>query len=340
MKILVDAFGGDNAPEEIVKGAVSALSKNKNFTLGLTGKKAEIEKLLSAEHFDARRVEITDAPEIITCEEEPVMAVRRKVNSSMGAAFTLLKDGGADGFVSAGSTGALLAGSTLKVGRIAGVNRPALCPVLPTVQAGKKVLLLDAGANADCKPINLVQFAVMGSVYAKVALGVKNPRVALLSNGTEDKKGNKINQEAFPYLKEIKCASFAGNAEAREIMSGEYDVVVADGFSGNVALKSMEGSMKGLFTLLKAELMSSARGKLGALLLKKSFYKLKSELDYNNYGGAVLLGVKKVIVKAHGSAKRVSIENAVLQAVSAAEASLSETIAAELSAIDLEGLEG
>ena len=336
MKILVDAFGGDNAPGEIVAGAVAALARNKDFTLGLTGKTAEIERVLSALTYDKSRVEIIDAPSVITCEEEPALAVRQKADSSMVVAFRLLRENAADAFVSAGSSGALLVGSTLKVGRIKGVNRPALCPVLPTVKEGKKVLLLDAGANADCKAVNLVQFAVMGGVYAKAALGVKTPKIALLSNGTEDKKGNQLNHEAFPQLKALKNGKFVGNIEARDIMSGDYDVVVADGFSGNVALKSMEGTISSLFSLMKAEFMSTARGKLGALMLRKSFKNLKNSLDYNKYGGAVFLGVDKVVVKAHGSAKRESIENAVLQAAEAVKAGTVETIKKELLETGLE----
>ena len=336
MKILVDAFGGDNAPGEIVAGAVAALARNKDFTLGLTGRTAEIERVLSALTYDKSRVEIIDAPSVITCEEEPALAVRQKADSSMVVAFRLLRENAADAFVSAGSSGALLVGRTLKVGRIKGVNRPALCPVLPTVKEGKKVLLLDAGANADCKAVNLVQFAVMGGVYAKAALGVKTPKVALLSNGTEDKKGNQLNHEAFPQLKALKNVEFVGNIEARDIMSGDYDVVVADGFSGNVALKSMEGTISSLFSLMKAEFMSTARGKLGALMLRKSFKNLKNSLDYNKYGGAVFLGVDKVVVKAHGSAKRESIENAVLQAAEAVKAGTVETIKKELLETGLE----
>ena len=336
MKILVDAFGGDNAPEEIVKGAVSALAENNEITLGLTGDKEKTERVLSALSYDKTRVEVIDAPSVITCEEEPTLAIRKKPDSSMVVAFSLLKEDKADALVSAGSSGALLVGSTLKVGRIRGVNRPALCPVLPTLKAGKKVLLLDAGANADCKAINLVQFAVMGGVYAKVALGVKKARVALLSNGTEDKKGNQLNHEAFPQLKEPKNVEFAGNIEARDIMSGDFDVVVADGFSGNVALKSMEGTISALFKLMKAEFLSTARGKLGTLFLKKSFRKLKGSLDYNNYGGAMFLGVDKIVVKAHGSAKSESIKNAVLQAAEAVKAGTVESIKKELLITGLE----
>ena len=338
-KILIDAFGGDNAPEEIVKGAVAALQKESGFTIGLTGKSEEIEKILSGLRYDKNRVEVIEAPTVITCEEEPTLAVRQKPDSSMCVAFRLLKEDAADAFVSAGSSGALLVGSTLKVGRIKGVNRPALCPVLPTVREGKKVLLLDAGAKADCKAINLVQFAVMGAVYARVALGVEKPKVALLSNGTEEKKGNQLNHEAYPYLKQLSNGEFIGNIEAREIMSGVCDVVVTDGFSGNVALKSMEGSMKGMFSMMKEEIFSTLRGKIGALLLKKSFYRLKKTLDYNRYGGAVFLGVDKVVIKAHGSSKAESIENAVLQAAAAVRAETVPAIRKELLSAEMEGIQ-
>lgn len=338
MKILVDAFGGDNAPSEIVKGAIDALNCEDGFTLGLTGKKAEIENELKKYSYDGGRVEIIDAPDVITCEEEPTLAIRQKPNSSLCAAFKLLKDGEADAMVSAGSSGALLVGATLKVGRIRGVNRPALCPILPTVKDGKRVLLLDAGANADCKPINLVQFAVMGAVYAEVVLGVKSPRVALLSNGTEDKKGSQLTRDVFPIISGIEGLNFAGNTEAREIMSGDYDVIVADGFSGNVALKSMEGAINGLFGIMKSEIYSSVKGKIAGLMLKKTFKRIKGKLDYNNFGGAVFLGADKVVVKAHGSSKNIAIKNSVLQAVEAVRGNINGKIADKLAEINFEGL--
>lgn len=318
MKIIVDAFGGDHAPEEIVKGGVEALAKKKDLELIFVGKKAEIENVLSSCRYDADRIEIMDAPDVITCEEEPTVAIKRKPDSSICAGFRRLKDDDSVfGFVSAGSTGAVLVGATLKLGRIKGVSRPALCPFLPTVQDSKRVYLLDAGANADCKPINLVQFALMGAAYAEVC-GVKEPKVALLSNGTEDKKGNALNHEVFPLLKELPI-DFVGNMEAREILSGDVDVVVSDGFSGNIALKGMEGAIGNLMRIMKAEIMSTFKGKLGGLLLKGAFSDIKDKMDYNRQGGAVFLGVEKVVVKAHGSSKSSAICNAVLQAAEAAE---------------------
>lgn len=338
MKIIVDAFGGDNSPSEIIKGAVQSLDCDKDFTLCFTGKKDIIEQELSSYKFEKSRVEVIDAPSVITCEEEPTLAIRQKPDSSMCVAFKMLKDGQADAFVSAGSSGALLVGATLKVGRIKGINRPALCPILPTLNGEKNVLLLDAGANADCKPINLVQFAIMGASYSKLALGIENPKVALLSNGTEDKKGNQLNHDTFPHLKNIEGIDFVGNIEARDILSGNYDVVVADGFSGNIALKSLEGAVSGLLKLLKKEIKSSFKGILAGLLLKKTFKKLKGKLDYNSQGGAVFLGVDKIIVKSHGSSKSEAIKNSVIQALSAARASVNGKISEGVAKINTEGL--
>lgn len=331
MKIIIDAFGGDNAPDEIIAGALEALEEKNNFTAVLCGKSDIIQEKLKAYSYDKTRVEILNAEEVITCEEEPTFAIRRKPNSSICVAFKELKNNDdAKAFVSAGSTGAVLVGATLKLGRISGVNRPALCPVIPTLKDDKNVILLDAGANADCKGINLCQFAIMGSAYAE-KLGVVNPKVALLSNGTENEKGNELNHEVFPILKEMKEINFVGNIEARDILSGEYDVVVTDGFSGNIALKSMEGAIKTTFSILKSEIYSSVKGKLGGLLLKKSFKKLKNKLDYNEKGGALFVGVNKAVIKAHGSSKRLAVKNAVLQAVDYAEFDVASHIAKKLS---------
>ncbi len=319
MRILVDAFGGDNAPNEVIEGTFLALSENESLNVALVGDKEiikeklqEINKDLAQKYSD--RISIIHASEVITCEEEPTVAIRRKPDSSICVAFKELKeveDAGA--FVSAGSTGAVLVGATLKLGRITGVNRPALCPVLPTKIDGKNVLLLDCGANADCKSINLCQFAQMGSVFAKT-MGVENPKVALLSNGTEDEKGNMLIHETLPLLKEIKEINFVGNIEARDILSGEYDVIVSDGFSGNVALKGIEGAITTLLSMIKKGINSSFKNKLGGALLKGTFNELKSKMDYNNNGGAFFIGVKKPVIKAHGSSKRIAIKNAILQA--------------------------
>ena len=318
MKIILDAFGGDYAPAEVIAGGLDALAKRRDLSLIFAGKEAEIEAVLKGRSYDAGRVEILNAPEVISCEEEPTAAIKRKPDSSLCVGFRRLKeDEAVKGFVSAGSTGAFLVGATRKLGRIKGISRPALCPVLPTEKDGKQVLLLDAGANADCKPINLLQFALMGAAYAE-AQGVVAPKVALLSNGTEDTKGNALNREVFPLLKDAGI-NFVGNMEARDILSGETDVVVTDGFAGNVALKSLEGGIASLMTVMKQEIMSTLKGKIGGLLLKDAFRAIKNKMDYNKQGGAVFLGVEKVVVKAHGSSKAVAVSNAVLQAAEAAD---------------------
>lgn len=324
MKIIVDAYGGDFAPSEVLKGAVLALNCEKPISLVLTGKEEEIKKELSALGCDMSRVEIIDAPEIITNDDVPTVAIKTKKNSSLVAALNALKQrDDIAGLVSAGSTGAVLAGGIFLLGRIKGVSRPALAPVLPTIKDGN-VLLIDCGANVDCKAANLVDFAIMGSEYMKSVFGIKNPRVALLSNGVEDKKGNELNKEAFKLLKETDI-NFVGNMEARDCLSGEYDVLVTDGFAGNIALKSLEGMAVSIFSVLKSEI-KSFKSKIGALLMKNVFKKLKRKLDYNNNGGAPFLGVDKIIIKSHGSSKAKSICASILQVKQMAEANLIDNI--------------
>lgn len=314
-KIIIDAFGGDNSPEEIVAGTLDAVKEKEGFVAVLVGKKEALESILKLYDHDSSRVEILPADEVITCDEEPTVAIRKKPNSSVCVGFKELKENDdAKAFVSAGSTGAVLVGATLKLGRIPGVNRPALCPILPTAKTGKSVLLLDSGANADCKAINLLQFAVMGTAYAE-ALGIKNPTCALLSNGTEDEKGNALTHEVFPLLKEEKGINFTGNTEAREILSGNHDIIVTDGFSGNIALKSLECAVGVIFSELKAGIYSSLKSKIGGALLKPALKNIKKKLDYNEKGGALFLGVNKVVIKAHGSSGRKAFKNAVLQSV-------------------------
>ncbi|MBQ4098204.1 MAG: phosphate acyltransferase PlsX [Clostridia bacterium] len=334
MKILIDAFGGDNSPKAVIEGTVDALKENKDFTAVLVGDKEKLDSLLKEFDYDKSRVEILHAPDVITCEEEPTVAIRRKPESSICVAFKELKENPeAKAFVSAGSTGAVLVGATLKLGRIKGVNRPALCPILPTAQGDKRVLLMDSGANADCKAINLFQFALMGTAYAE-ALGIENPKVALLSNGTEDEKGNMLNHEVFPMLKQAKGINFVGNMEAREIISGDIDLVVTDGFAGNIAIKAIEGAVSNLMKIIKGSIYSSTKGKLGGLLLKSNFKELKKTLDYNNYGGALFLGVNKAVIKAHGSSGREAFKAAVLQAVRYADFDIADKITEKLSMQD------
>ena len=336
MKILIDAFGGDNAPREIIDGTIDAIKVRDDFTAVLVGKEDVINEILKEYTYDKKRVEILNADEVITCEEEPTVAIRKKPNSSICVAFKQLKENEEAGaFVSAGSTGAVLVGATLKLGRLKGVNRPALCPILPTMVDGKNVLLLDSGANADCKPINLCQFALMGSAFAE-ASGVNSPRVALLSNGTEDEKGNALNHQVFPILANMKSINFVGNVEARDILTGDYDVIVSDGFSGNVALKSMEGAVNMVLKLIKQGVYSSLSGKIGGMFLKRTFKKLKSKLDYTNKGGALFLGVNKPVIKMHGSSKSVTVKNSILQAVESVAFNISDGIKQKLEAEPIE----
>lgn len=330
MKILVDAFGGDNSPAQIIQGAIDAVNAKEGFTVVLVGKEDVIKEELKKYKFDASRVEIIHAPEVITCEEEPTVAIRKKPDSSLCVAFKELKENDEmKAFVSAGSTGAVLVGATLKLGRIKGVNRPALCPTLPTADDNQKVYLLDCGANADCKPINLVQFALMGTAYAE-AQGIENPRVALLSNGTEDEKGNMLNHEVFPILKNLKGINFVGNIEGRDILNGKQDIVVTDGFAGNIALKSIEGAVGVVMKIIKQGIYSSTKAKIGGLFLKDTFGTIKNKLDYNNKGGALFIGVNKPVIKAHGSSTAETIMNTVFQAVDYAGFNISDKITEKL----------
>lgn len=330
MKIIIDAYGGDNAPEEIVEGALEAVREKDGFDLVLVGKENAIRGILGGKEYDESRVSVVNADETITCDETPTEAIKRKPNSSIVVSAKMLKeDEHAKAFVSAGSTGAVLAAAILLTPRIKGIMRPALAPTLPNLKGGE-TMLLDCGANVDVKPQNLVQFAIMGSLYMRDVLGVKNPKVALLSNGTEDKKGCALTKEAFALLKEVKDINFVGNMEARDILSGDYDVVVTDGFNGNIALKSIEGAVGCIFATLKSEIKSSTSATIGALFMKGAFRKVKNKLDYNKKGGAVLLGMDKVIVKAHGSSKAEAFKNAIFQAYNAAATDVSGRIKGEL----------
>lgn len=327
MKIAIDAFGGDHAPTEIIKGVVDAVNAEPGFTAVLFGAEETVRAELSRYAYPADRIEVVDAPEVIGNDESPTEGVRKKKNSSIVKAFHALNTDDAYGaFVSAGSTGAVLTGAVLLLKRIRGINRPALAPVLPTVNGGQ-VVLVDCGANADCKPLNLVQFARMGKAYANT-LGISDPKIGLLSNGTEDKKGNELNKETFPLLKEDASLNFVGNIEGRDILGGAVDVVVTDGFSGNVALKSCEGTALTMFEVIKQNILGGGlRAKIGYLLLKPAFRRVKNVMDYNNKGGAVLLGLQKIVVKSHGSSKAKSITASVLQAYNLCRAGIVDAIA-------------
>lgn len=313
IRIAVDVYGGDNAPECVIDGALEALRAMDDVSILFCGAQAEVEGLLNGREYDAQRVSIVDAPDIITNHESPTLAIRRKLNSSMVRAMDLVKKGEADAVVTAGSTGAALAGGIFRMGRIRGIDRPALGPVLPT-SGEHPVILIDCGANADCKPDYLVQFALMGQAYMKGVMGIANPKVGLLNVGAEDEKGNELCKAVFPLLKDHPGVNFYGNVEARDVLTGVVQVIVCDGFSGNILLKSTEGAAQLIFGKLKKGLMSSVRSKLGALMVKPALKTVKNELDYEQYGGAALLGVKGALVKAHGSSKGHAYACAIAQA--------------------------
>lgn len=313
IRIAVDVYGGDNAPGCVIDGALEALRAMDDVSILFCGAQAEVEGLLNGREYDAQRVSIVDAPDIITNHESPTLAIRRKLNSSMVRAMDLVKKGEADAVVTAGSTGAALAGGIFRMGRIRGIDRPALGPVLPT-SGEYPVILIDCGANADCKPDYLVQFALMGQAYMKGVMGIANPKVGLLNVGAEDEKGNELCKAVFPLLKDHPGVNFYGNVEARDVLTGVVQVIVCDGFSGNILLKSTEGAAQLIFGKLKKGLMSSVRSKLGALMVKPALKTVKNELDYEQYGGAALLGVKGALVKAHGSSKGHAYACAIAQA--------------------------
>ena len=324
MKLVVDAFGGDNAPLEVVEGAVMAVKQNKDLTVVLTGDETKIREILKDR---TERIEIVDAKDVITNDDVPTLAIRQKKDSSMVRAFDLLKENDdVVGLVSAGSTGAVLSGVIMKIGRIKGISRPALCPILPTVVDGRSVVICDCGANVDCKSENLLHFAIMASVFYSITNGVENPRVALLNNGAEEHKGNELTKTTYPLMKTLPI-NFVGNVEAREVMSGNVDVIVTDGFAGNVLLKSVEGTAKAMSQMLKKDAKKNVFHMLGALMMGK-FNGLKNKMDMDKYGGAPFLGCKKLVVKTHGSANRENFKNTILQVVKLYENKMNEKIEA------------
>ncbi|WP_313891298.1 phosphate acyltransferase PlsX [Psychrobacillus sp.] len=320
MKISIDAMGGDNAPHEIVKGVYEALQAFEDVHIQLYGDEAKLAPLLQAHD----RLQVIHTEEVIEGTDEPVRAIRRKKNSSMVKMAESVKNGEADACVSAGNTGALMAAGLFIVGRIDQVDRPALAPTLPTLDE-KGFVLLDVGANSDAKPEHLEQFAVMGSVYAEKVRGIKNPRVGLLNIGTEDNKGNELAKTAFSLLSEAPI-NFVGNVEARDLLAGVADVVVTDGFTGNVVLKTIEGTAAGIFSMLKEAFNHSTKTKISALLVKDQLRGLKTKLDYTEYGGAGLFGLKAPVIKAHGSSNANAVFHAIRQARMMVEYNVSDII--------------
>ncbi|MEL3960485.1 phosphate acyltransferase PlsX [Lysinibacillus endophyticus] len=320
MKLAIDGMGGDNAPKAVVEGVLLALDEFPNIEIQLYGNQRELQPLLK-EH---SRLQVIHCEEVVEAEDDPARAVRRKKDSSMARMLEAVNEGRADACLSAGNTGALMAGGLFKVGRIEGVSRPALATTLPTID-GKGFLMLDLGANADAKPENLVQYAIMGNIYAKKVRGIDNPRIGLLNIGTEEKKGNDLTKSVFGLLKEADL-NFVGNVEARDLLDNVADVVVTDGFTGNMVLKTIEGTAGALMSMIKEVFMASGKTKIGALLVKGEMKGLKSKLDYSEHGGAALFGLQAPVVKAHGSSNARAIYNAIRQASIMVEHNVTDVI--------------
>lgn len=324
VNVAVDAMGGDNAPVEIVKGAIEAIQESKDLKVFLVGREEVIKEELKKYTYNLEQVEIVHAQEVIETAEPPVMAIRRKKDSSIVKAMYMVKDGTCDAFVSAGSTGAILVGGQVIVGRIKGVERPPLAPLIPTEKGVS--LLVDCGANVDARPSHLVQFAKMGSVYMEHIMGVKNPKVGIVNIGAEEEKGNALVKETFPLLKNCPEINFIGSVEARDIPAGVADVVVCEAFVGNVVLKMYEGVAGSLIKKVKEGMVSTFRSKIGALLVKPALKKTLKSFSTDQYGGAPMLGLTGLVVKAHGSSNAVEIKNSILQCIAFKEQKINEKI--------------
>lgn len=334
MKIILDGQGGDY-PDQAVLGAIKAVNKHKDLEIIICGKAEEINKVLS-DNYSGSKITVCDCSEVITNDDVPTIAVRQKKDSSMVKAIRMAKeDPTIDGVVSSGNTGALLTASLFIAKRIKGISRPCLAPSLPTAVDGKCFVLVDCGANADCRPINLQHFAVMGSCYVESLFGRKNPTVAILSNGQEKGKGNELVKETYPLLENTKSINFVGNVEARDILFGDYDVVVCDGFSGNIALKTIEGTALCVMRMIKDSIKNgNILQKIGGLLIKPAVRKLKSTMDVNEQAGGTVLGVDSIIVKAHGSSKEASICRCIEQAMLLAQNDIVSKIKTNLSGLE------
>lgn len=324
VRVAVDAMGGDNAPLEIVKGAVDAINGNKDIFVYLVGVKSAIEDALKGLEYDASQLEIVDAPEVIATDDPPVISIRKKKNSSIVIGQTLVKEGKADGFVSSGSTGAVLVGAQLIVGRLKGVDRPPLAPLIPTKKGFS--LLLDCGANVDARPSHLLQFAKLGSIYMEYCCGIKNPTVGILNIGAEEEKGNLLVKETFPLLKACPDINFVGSVEARDVPYGGVDVIVCEAFAGNVFIKTFEGTGGLLLGEIKSVLKSSPITMIGAALIKSALKKTLKKYDAHEYGGAPMLGLNGLVVKSHGSAKAKEICTSINQCVTFSQQKINDKI--------------
>lgn len=323
-KVALDAMGGDNAPGAIVQGAIDVVAKRQDIHIFLVGQENVIEEELNKYEYPKEQISIVNATEIIETAEPPVMAIRRKKDSSIVVAMNMVKNGKADAFVSAGSSGAILVGGQVLVGRIKDVERPPLAPLIPT-QKGVS-LLIDCGANVDARPSHLVQFAKMGSIYMRNVIGIENPKVAIVNIGAEEEKGNALVKETFPLLKECEDINFIGSIEAREIPYGKADVIVCEAFVGNVILKLFEGVGSALISEIKKGLMTNARSKMGALLVKPALKKTLKKFDASEYGGAPLLGLNGLVVKTHGNSTAKEVANSIIQCVTFKEQNINDKI--------------
>ncbi|MBR0163402.1 MAG: phosphate acyltransferase PlsX [Lachnospiraceae bacterium] len=329
VRIAVDAMGGDNAPGEIIRGAVDAVNENPQISMFLVGQEDKILPLLTTLSYDAERLEVVHAPEVIETGEPPVMAIRQKKDSSLVRAMYMVKEGKCDAYVSAGSTGAILVGAQTIIGRIKGVSRAPLAPLIPTRKGNS--LLIDCGANVDARPVQLVQFAKIGSIYMENVCGIKYPKVALVNIGAEEEKGNALVRETYPLLKNCPDINFTGNIEARDIPAGEADVIVCEAFTGNVILKMYEGVATSLMAVLKDAMMQTTRGKIGGFLVRPSLRNALKDYDMNRYGGAPMLGLNGLVVKAHGSSNAQTFKNAIVQCIRFHETRVGELIFNQLS---------
>lgn len=329
LKILLDCLGLDKGYKEVVEAGIESVKKDKDIEITFVGRVEEIISELKKYKYDENQIKIINAQEEISCNDIPTKAIKEKTNSSLVVGLENLKNGDYDALISGGSTGAVLTGGFLKIGRIKGVSRPALCPMLPTIEGGK-VMLMDCGANVDCKPINLCHFALMSHIYLKEIMGIKKPRIALLNNGTEENKGNELTKETYKLLKEMPI-NFIGNLEAKDFLSGKADVVICDGFAGNVLLKGTEGATKLVLNMLKSEIKKSFSCKIGALFMKKAFKNMKKQLDINGQGGSMMLGLKKPLIKVHGSSSYKAIVGAINQAKEFKNSNILEKFESEFS---------